>query len=348
MTTTGTSSIDDKLEVPERRIPQRPWGRVWLATVALVLGAFVGLELFVRARGYEPSIKDDAWAWAHERARVADGSADTVAILGGSRILLAFDMPTFRQLAPRYAPVQLAINGSQPIGTLRDLAADPDFRGVALVDTSELGFLPRLQTTQHDEVAAYHRRWRAPGAMLERWLATQVQARFALVSAAGVRALEGVAVRGAWPAPRYVVTHADRTRYANYALADVARLRRAHAVDYAAGGTQTPSELEARLAEALELEPAIAQIQARGGQVVYLRMPTCGPRWLADEALYPKARFWDRLAAQTRAVAIHFQDHPALAGFECPDLSHLDSKDGPRFTRGLVEVLLARGVLTRD
>lgn len=227
-------TTDDKLEVPERRIPQRPWGRVWLLTVVLVIGAVIGLERFVRARGYEPSIKDDAWAWAIERARVADGSPTTVAVLGGSRILLAFDMATFHAQAPRYRAVQLAVNGSQPIGTLRDLALDPEFRGVAIVDTGERSFLPRMQTTQDEQLAAYHRRWRAPGAIAERWLATHVQSRLALVSAAGVRALEGIAVNGAWPVPRYVVTHADRTRYANYALAHVEKLKRALAVDYTA------------------------------------------------------------------------------------------------------------------
>ena len=41
----------------------------------------------------------------------------------------------------------------------------------------------------------------------------------------------------------------------------------------------------------------------------------------------------------------HFKDDPVLASFSCPDTSHIDSKDGPRFTRALIDVLIARGVI---
>ena len=332
----------------QRRAPAAPWGRIWALVLAVTLLGGLGLERFVRARGYEPSIKDDAWAWAWERGRI-DGDPHAVAILGGSRILLAFDAATFRRELPGYTPVQLAVNGTQPIGTLRALAADPDFRGVVIVDTSELGFLHQNWATQDAELDAYRRGWaRAPGAMAERYLATLVQSHVALVTAGGPRLLEGLLLQGQWPGPRYVVTHADRTRYADYDLADASKLRRAHEIVFHPEEITAAEELEMRLAEALETEPAIRAIQARGGKVVYLRMPTCGARWLADEAARPKAAFWDRLAARTAAAAaIHFKDHEALSHFDCPDLSHLDSRDGPAFTRGLVEVLVARGVVAR-
>jgi hypothetical protein len=46
-------------------------------------------------------------------------------------------------------------------------------------------------------------------------------------------------------------------------------------------------------------------------------------------------------------TTVHFKDHAALAGFACPDTSHIDSKDGPAFTRGLLDVLIAKRVLPR-
>jgi hypothetical protein len=94
-------------------------------------------------------------------------------------------------------------------------------------------------------------------------------------------------------------------------------------------------------------EPAIAQIQARGGRVVYVRMPTCDERWTGDEIVFPKAQFWDQLAAQTRALTIHFKDYPELAKFPCPDTSHIESKDAPEFTRTLLDILQRHGAITR-
>ena len=50
---------------------------------------------------------------------------------------------------------------------------------------------------------------------------------------------------------------------------------------------------------------------------------------------------------KTSALCIHFQDVPQLAAFPCPDWSHLDRTDAPRFTQELAKVLAGRG-LFRD
>jgi hypothetical protein len=57
--------------------------------------------------------------------------------------------------------------------------------------------------------------------------------------------------------------------------------------------------------------------------------------------------FWDRLAKTTRATTIHFKDYPSLSDFECPDTSHIDSKDGPRFTKALIDILVEKGIVSR-
>jgi hypothetical protein len=198
---------------------------------------------------------------------------------------------------------------------------------------------------QDDYIAAYHRRARAPGAMIERVLATAVQSRVALVSAAGMRALRSLWQGSGWPDPPYVVAFADRTKFADFALADAAALRelRIDRVPLTEPGDEAGAI--AWLDEALAHEHAVTAIQARGGNVVYVRMPTCDERWRADETGRPKAMFWDRFAARTKAVAIHFRDVPALANLRCPDTSHIASSDGPLFTRMVIEILVARGVI---
>jgi hypothetical protein len=322
---------------PARPVPAGPWGRTWLAAVVAIALAVGGLEAFVRARGYRPSVKDDEYAWAWQRGRV-DGDPHAVAILGTSRILLAFSRDAFEQALPGWTPVQLAVDGSQPAGSLVDLARDPEFRGVAIVDTTETGIVAENLARQAAYVRAYQRRWREPGAMAERWLATHVQSTFALLSDTGLHYFEN-----GWRVPPYVTTFADRTQYGDFTLRG-AELRRKQVARITIAASPSPDDADAWLGDVLKMEPYIDAIQARGGRVVYVRMPTCDERWVADQHDAPKARYWDRLAARTHAVAIHFADYAELRAFACPDTSHLDSKDAPAFTRALVAILVARGV----
>jgi hypothetical protein len=327
-----------------RQVPGGRWGVTWLVVGIVMLAAVIELERFVRERGFQPSVKEDAYSWAWERMRAADGSPRTIAILGSSRILLAFSSQTFREILPGWRSVQLAIEGTSGIGSLRHLATDPEFRGIAIVDVSEFAFDPSGWDDQDDELHAYDRRWRSIGAMADRWLTTRVQSQVALLSSGGLRTLDAVFRHGEWPRPRYLTTHADRTKFADYALTD-AESKRAAQLARIDGWDKTPAEPAPWLAHALANELYIALIQARGGNVVYVRMPTCDERWINDENKAPKAVFWDRLARHTRATAIHFKDDPTLSDLACPDTSHIASKDGPRFTRALLEILVARGVV---
>jgi hypothetical protein len=325
-------------DVPLRPVPAGAWGRTWLVAAALVVVVGGGLELAMRARGYRPSVRDDEYAWAWQRARASDGSPHTVALLGTSRLHLVFAPRAFARALPDWTAVQLAIDGTQPAAALVDLAGDPGFRGVAIVDTLESGIEAENQFSQQRYITAYHRRWRAPGAMAERWLATIVQSHLAILSDTGVRIIASGA------APPYVTSFADRTQFADYSLTDVAQRRKRQLERLGALTPPTQQAADAWLSSVLRMEPYIAAIQARGGTVVYLRMPTCDERWAADQISEPRALYWNRLAARTRAVAIHFADYPSLRDFECPDTSHIASKDGPRFTAAMIDVLVERGV----
>jgi hypothetical protein len=87
------------------------------------------------------------------------------------------------------------------------------------------------------------------------------------------------------------------------------------------------------------LEQTVGRIQERGGTVIVIRMPTSGAHWELDEARYPKHEYWDAFPRRTSARAIHFKDQPTLAGFACPEGSHLDARDAPAFTAALAELL---------
>jgi hypothetical protein len=335
---------DDHLHVPMRKVPGGRWVLTWLVTGILFAGTVIGLELGVRAHGYKPSINEDAYSWALERPRASDRSPNTVAILGASRILLAFSPVAFRERLPEHTFVQLAYQSTAPVGSLRDLALDADFRGIALVDITEPQFWPTNWHVQDDLLAAFHRGWRASGQLAERWLTTKVQSKLAVLAVDGLRVIDSLVTEGRWPDPPYTTTYPDRTKFADYDLVDAERKRRIRLQRL--GGEKNVVDVEQWLVYALSQELFVALIQARGGKVVYVRMPTCDERWETDDAKMPKAQFWDRLARISRATMIHFKDYPGLSKFPCPDTSHIDSKDGPAFTRALIEILVERGVIT--
>lgn len=314
-----------------------------MLALAIVVASVAWLEWVARRHGFQPSVKDDEYAWTWQRMRVSDDSPRTVAFVGTSRILLAFSSDTFREMLPGWKPVQLAIDGTQPGGVLIDLANDPAFRGIAIVDTLESGITPDDWHRVDAYVRAYHRRWREVGAMADRWLSTLVQSHLALLTARGLHVLtHGLR------SPPYVTTFADRTQHADYSRTNVAAHRQLQLVRVRKEmefPPPTAQDADRWLQAALEMEPYIDRIQARGGRVVYLRMPVCDERWVADQRTVPKDLYWDRLAAHTHALTIHFADYPTLRDFACPDTSHLDSKDAPRFTRALLTILIQRGVL---
>lgn len=102
---------------------------------------------------------------------------------------------------------------------------------------------------------------------------------------------------------------------------------------YGSRSASVGSDLEARFARTKE---HVARIQARGGKVVFLRLPVTGPLTEREEQLAPRAATWDRLVRENGVPAIHFAEHPELSAFDCPEWSHLSAEDSVAFTRLLV------------
>jgi hypothetical protein len=86
---------------------------------------------------------------------------------------------------------------------------------------------------------------------------------------------------------------------------------------------------------------AVEKIRARGGKVVFVRLPHSGGLKDLEGRVTPRAQTWDPLLKRTGVPGIHFQDFPELAGFNCPEWSHLSAGDSVEFTRRLVPHLRA-------
>jgi hypothetical protein len=81
---------------------------------------------------------------------------------------------------------------------------------------------------------------------------------------------------------------------------------------------------------------AVDKIRTRGGEVLFLRLPSTGELRALENKFTPRAHIWNHLLRVTTAPGIHFEDYPQLSGFDCPEWSHLNKKDATEFTRRLI------------
>lgn len=332
----------------DRTCPEGPWLRTWLLTILVAAALLLGWETALRRMGHRANVIDDEALWAGQRARVytRDGQKALV-LLGDCRMQLGLVPEVLRDRFDGHRVVQLSIQETSPVAVLRDLAADAKFDGIVVCGLDARLLCRDMWEMQQPYVDYYHKKFTL-NTRLNRLFTTLVQRTFA--SANPQWQWDDLAIRLArrqpLPAPYYIETHADRSRLADYDLVDL-EVHRKWAYDrirWLSTNRELPGE-EQWLRDAMEVEEWVRAIQGRGGRVVFVQLPTTGPHLRFSEMVFPKAAYWDAFAARTSALCLHFQDVPRLADFDCPDTSHLDRADAPRFTRELGKVLQDHGVL---
>ncbi len=292
----------------------------------------------MRGLGQRPSVVDDPSRWALAR-RAVNGDSNVVAFVGTSRMELALSLSTAAAMLPGKRPIQLAINGMPALEVLADLASDDQFRGLAVVDLDEWDIATDDHSGSKPFIDRSHRLWRAPGAVANRLLATWPQEHLASLAIGG-RSLLARLARGRTPQATWVVTDRDRVGYGDYSLAEPAALRakaRARLANFDVPGLLVEQWLE----RAASFEMHARTIRARGGDVVFVRLPISGVLEDGFEKQYPKALYWDVFARLDPGRVLHYRDIPSMRDLECPDEMHLDQRDKAAFTQALVEAVSA-------
>src|SRR6266705_5482459 len=86
---------------------------------------------------------------------------------------------------------------------------------------------------------------------------------------------------------------------------------------------------------------AVQKLRARGGKIVFVRLPHSGGLKALEDRETPRAAVWDRVIKDTAAPGIYYEDFPELAGFNCPEWSHLSAGDSVEFSKRLIPYLRA-------
>jgi hypothetical protein len=327
------------------------WWFTWGLAVAIALTGWSAFEYFWRSQGYAPSVMDSKDLWSQYRARASRESPPTrVALLGASRIQYGFSPQVFRDEALRLGkeidPSMLALNGQYPLATLRDLANDERFRGLAIVGIDALGFDKIAWDMQQDSVEYFHKEF-TPARELHRRLLTKLQPH--VIAARPDFAWSAIVARyldlNRPPNKEYVVFKSDRSGATDYSKEDVRAMREARIAGVKRHySLYVPPTPEKWLADAKEIVGWVEAINARGGRVVFYREPVSSAIREYDERYMPRAKYLDALAKVMPATFINFEDYPQL-DIDTPDTSHIDRADIPRHTIEFVRILHARGVL---
>ena len=352
-TSSSEPPVNTAVPIDGRPVPQTALSLAAIVATIVTLLAIAGWEWQWREFGATPSYKNSDGLWAMQRRRLDDGEGDQTAIVGSSRIFFDLQLPVWERLAGA-RPIQLALEGTSPLGAMEQLADDEDFTGTLLVGVSPglffSGFAYRGEVFQHYFDETPSQRWGQRISMwLEPWFAFY-QPDFALFT---------VLERQAWPERDGVRTRLDVRKLANFTSDRNARLwekvetdepyrelaRKVWMQNFVPPDARGPEFAERMLAgRAAQIEraaAAVAKLRERGVDVIFVRPPSDGPFLEHEQLTNPRAETWDVLLERTGAPGIHYADHESLQGGWLPEWSHLAGEDADEFTAALYPLVQA-------
>lgn len=319
--------------------------------LAITASLTAGWEAFLRARDVEPSLDDSPDLWARARKQVGERS---MVLIGDSRTLFDMNLVELeRGLGER--PVQLSTVATNPLFMLEHFAADEDFRGTLIIGFSpHLFFVPPganedgprkgLERYQHGSLAqeASFYLFRP----LDRRLVLFNNRAFDLHSLIEhVQLPQREGVDDSFVPYTYTLDDERQARMRKQVETDPVFRDQIRNVWI---GRRKPPPHDVAARAALEgdrhvtlwrARAAVSRIRARGGRMILVNLPSSGALRQREDAMRPRAMYWDALLAVTEVPGIHWLDYPELAGFACPEWSHLSATDSVEFTRRLVPLL---------
>ncbi len=334
-----------------RPIPTVKWRPALLLALSLMVVGIMAWEYNARVIwGYEAdSYIDNNGLWAIQRRRIDKSDENTVAIIGASRILFDFDLDTYEAMTGT-RPIQLALVGTNPRPILADLAKDEDFKGLLYVGITPGSFFRQGYGLSGDAPEYYQNE--SPTQWISQQLSMVIEPHlafydlenwplFTLIERIKLSNREGVRDprMGVWK-----LSNADKDRNTKmfWKVEDDPEYQHKAQMTWRgfmqAGDKRGPApfDLDQYMTGVIK---DVNAIRARGGEVVFIRLPSNGDYRPREARLQPRADYWNRLLTDTQSVGVHFEDHDTLQGYRLPEWSHLHSEDAAKFTAALVPII---------
>lgn len=340
-----------------RPIPQRPWRGMTVTVALAAIALSIAWELYCRSIGYGPTLNDNEDMWTLARRKV---QPESLVIVGDSRAWFDLDLDELQKgFAKR--PVQLGAPGTCAFPMLQDLANDTTFHGTIICSlVPELFFAPPgSPPMNHGEklVNRFHHQTLAQRA--GEYLAMPLEEHVAFLKQEDLTLAQYLNRLPISDRPNALVPPQLPPYFCT-----IDRERRARMIEECANPNGelakriqqiwiplfTPPPLPsyipkdvfmAEIGKAIQARfddtiAAVEKLRARGGKIVFVRFPVVGKLKEIEDHVMPRAMIWDPLVKRSEAPGIYFEDYPELAGFNCPEWSHLSAGDSVEFTRRLV------------
>lgn len=342
MPSSSTSSSSQLANSAHLRLPPAARPRTVLVAALLVLALLAGWELLLAATGVaaDPTHGSPDRIAGKLRA-AAKSEAPRVLALGSSRTFVGVNTTDVAAHAGVPADM-LTLAGSSAMGLLRPLADTGAPPGIVLVEvlpapfySDSVGPLALQVSTSLNQAGLYADaglalddafcRLRLVGASgsPSEWLRAELRRRM-------------YPETDAEPAATSYVIHEDgwHELSPNAAFLVWARQEMNHMAEMVRRGNR-PGNAERWDALLAELTRLDAQLASRGAIVIFVRFPSSGALYEAEQEVYPDERYWNRLVAAFPGRAWHFRDNPEFHNLDLPDGSHLVGTDARRFSRWL-------------
>jgi transposase len=347
----------------ERPIPQLPWRGLTVVVVLIVIAATCAWEFYCRSIGYGPTLNDNEDLWTSTRRRV---KPESVVIIGDSRGWFDLDLDELEKgLGKR--PVQLAMGGGCAYPVLADLANDENFHGTIICSVVPWLFFapPGTPPMERGEKAVRRSHTQTPAQRASQYLAIPLEEHVAFLKQEELT-LDDLLKRLPIPNRPYAQVPPRLPPY----FGTLDRERRARMIEECAHPGKLQSTIQqiwlplftpppppsyipkdvfmAKMKKAVEqrfhdVASAVQKLRARGGKIVFVRLPNSGGLKVLEDRNTPRAQTWDLLLKGTAAPGIYYEDYPELSGFNCPEWSHLSAGDSVEFSKRLIPHL--RGAL---
>ena len=298
----------------------RRWGRVWLLALSSVLALLSVWEISWRCQGFRPSVRDQWGLWAKMRQKAAQKGDKSVTLIGASRIQTGLHPRVFAR-ATGIHPIMLAVDGSNPIPVLKDLAADPRVTGTIICSLIPmwLGEASGDFGRAGEWIRKYHDRKWSKRVETELTVLLQQHLVFRYTGLQPDEIWEDIE-EGHWPRKPYAPMRANRFRPTDFSMTDIERIRQGRIErEKKFHANAQPLGEKKYLEKVRKINGFVKQMKHKGGRVVFVRFPSTGVVRKLESQTWPREKYWDQLAANTEALSVHYEDYPSLSGFECPD-----------------------------
>lgn len=334
--------------LPYRIIPDKQWTSIIVIAFIISLFALVGWEYLARAMHHTTGKyqSTNTRMWAEERGKLDTKNDIKIVLTGSSRTLWGFDMNVVNnEIGTK--PLQLALPGTGPALFAKDVVENTDFSGLLIVGVAPFLF-NRMDEGFFGQGAldAYHNQtpskytgsilydflsynlafidesFELP-ALMERYIDLPVRKNATDLMGRQWKLGDSYEERltKMWP-PVEEVGSFDNTQLMNFWMGGLKR-------------KPPPAEKIQEMAQtSIDFyAPLIKELRSRGGDMVFVRLPSSGEYLKFDLKTDYYNNMWKPMIEGLEVVGLNAMDYPELSDeLETPEWSHLSRASQDKFS----------------